>query len=79
MPQATVKSFFPDKRYGFLINPEGGKDIFFHLDDQHRKFLGTLVPIVSERRSLPKPGRWVEIIRLEPDPKGVRASVWRLL
>ncbi len=33
MPSGRVKVFNADKKYGFIVDGEGGRDLYVHLDD----------------------------------------------
>lgn len=52
MAKSTVKWFDGKKGYGFIVNPDGGEDIFVHystIDSVHRfRFLNQNAPVDYE-------------------------------
>gem|GEM_PF-6192557 len=70
--EATVKKI-GTKQFGFLKNPEGGDDIFFHLGGQRVQN--------GQKRSLPAKGQKVIILSLvgpRPDQRYAQARHWKL-
>jgi cold shock protein len=60
----TVRSWYDFKNYGFLINPDGGKDIFVHSSDvPNRGGVGKRLKI-GEKVSC-------EVIHNTEGPKGI--------
>lgn len=72
MTVATVKTFFPEKKFGFLHNPKGGKDIFFR--QQGREWAAGF-----DNETVPEKGREIEVLSLSQSQKGLRATKWRML
>ena len=61
MFETTVKKFFPDHGYGFLVNPDPtGKDIYFR----------------AQQRLTPGKSK-VRVLATEVGPLGPRAAKWR--
>ncbi|OGC86871.1 hypothetical protein A2949_01935 [Candidatus Adlerbacteria bacterium RIFCSPLOWO2_01_FULL_54_21b] len=72
--ETVVKSYYPNRGYGFLINPEGDGDILFRKCGRRNPSSDSTL-----NGDTPNKGQKVEILTLTQNKKGLRATQWRLL
>lgn len=78
-----VKQVFPADRHGYLHNPTGGKDIYFHFDDNKRLNGSKVLPGKHNDDKLvhilSTPNRPVQVLQMEECDSCPRALQWRLV
>jgi len=75
----TVIESYPERRAGYLRNPEaGGNKIFFDFTGQRKKCKGELVETRSD--VFPAARSEVEVVEVSyPNPQWPKAVIWRLV